>query len=115
VERPRSPTPHPQLDPVAAGLESTAADVDSVAVKRDLMVVKLNSMPVLVDLVAGELESVGGDRIGSNGASLLCKDESARATKSLTGLPPQSSQHPTAPPSTPAAQAWERAFPRTHG
>jgi hypothetical protein len=59
VERPRSPTPHPQLHLVAAGLESTVAEVDSVVVKRDLMVVKLNSMPVMVDLVAGELKSVG--------------------------------------------------------
>jgi hypothetical protein len=78
------------------------------------MVVKLDSMPVMVDLVAGELESVRGDRIGSNGASLLSKDESARATESPTGLPPQSSQHPTAPPSTPTARARERAFPRMH-
>jgi hypothetical protein len=115
VERPRSPTPHPQLDPVAAGLKSTAAEVDSAAVKRDLMVVKLDSTPAMVDLVVGELESVGGDRIGSNGASLLCKEESERATESPTGLPPQSSQHSTALLSTPAAGARERAFPRTHG
>jgi hypothetical protein len=51
-----------------------AEEVDSATAMLDSMAMKLDSMPVIVDLVVGELESIGGARMGSNGASLLCED-----------------------------------------